>query len=246
MDVDKIIVRKASWKALPTHGWDDIGKELLPTHSSPTCASASFSTFAHCLSMIVASMIIGTWAECAKRKVEHYYETTTLGNNFFLGGDFSLDLPFPSKKTRTSPFFSSVNHIMNTWLYRGTPYVSLTTSAYDPKIAMQSLMTSQRNIDKKVDHSRRLACYVGSNWRNGDVYMHGVVEAKPSIDVVCATSPDIHTANVSFKASSKDTSYDGVCPDVVFCADRPPVFCSVREEILEDIIKTIKFLKERN
>ena len=24
--------------------------------------------------MIVASMIIGTWAECAKRKVEHYYE----------------------------------------------------------------------------------------------------------------------------------------------------------------------------
>uniref|UniRef100_A0A9I9EAP2 Uncharacterized protein n=1 Tax=Cucumis melo TaxID=3656 RepID=A0A9I9EAP2_CUCME len=22
----------------------------------------------------VASMIVGTWAECAKRKVEHYYE----------------------------------------------------------------------------------------------------------------------------------------------------------------------------
>ena len=33
-----------------------------------------FPTYTHCLSMTVATMIIGTWAKCAKGKVEHYYE----------------------------------------------------------------------------------------------------------------------------------------------------------------------------
>lgn len=60
--------------------------------------------------------------------------------------------------------------------------------------------------------------------------MHCVMEDKPFVDVLCATLPEIHTVDASFKASRKDTSYDDSCPKAVFCIGRPLVFCSVETQ----------------
>ncbi|KAA0045599.1 hypothetical protein E6C27_scaffold243G001050 [Cucumis melo var. makuwa] len=73
MDDNKSVVRDASTKTLQTHELDDVDKGLLLTHySSIWLTRRQWGTTDVCIT--VASMIIETWARCAKREVEHYYE----------------------------------------------------------------------------------------------------------------------------------------------------------------------------
>lgn len=88
------------------------------------------------------------------------------------------------------------------------------------------LSTWSKERQKKVDHSWCLACNADSNWKSDDGYMRGIMEAKPSVDIVCATLPEIHTADTSFKASWEDTSYDSTFLDVDFSIGRSLIFYS--------------------
>ncbi|KAA0047383.1 hypothetical protein E5676_scaffold363G00370 [Cucumis melo var. makuwa] len=45
---------------------------------------------AHCLNIIVANKIIGTWAECAKRKVEQKHKVASNRNNPYSSGSRKL------------------------------------------------------------------------------------------------------------------------------------------------------------
>ncbi|KAA0062863.1 GDSL esterase/lipase [Cucumis melo var. makuwa] len=52
------------------------------------------------------------------------------------------------------------------------------------------------------------------------------MEASPSVDVICATSPYLPTADTFFMMSRKGSSYNVSFPDTSFWVGRPPTFCS--------------------